>query len=51
MESQIAEVEKKNEELKQAINDGRELAEAMFEQDEQWASNIFAQVDELIENG
>jgi len=50
LESQIAEVEKKNEELKQAINDGRELAEAMFEQDEQWASNIFAQVDELIEN-
>ena len=48
---QIEEIEKKNEELQQAVNDGYELADALVEKDEQFAFDLFAQVEELIKNG
>jgi len=47
---QIDEIEKKNEELQQAVNDGYELADALVEKDEQFAFDLFAQVEELIKN-
>ena len=48
---EIDEIAKKNEELQQAVSDGLELADALVEKDEQLAFDLFAQVEELIENG
>jgi len=47
---EIDEIAKKNEELQQAVSDGLELADALVEKDEQLAFDLFAQVEELIEN-